>query len=441
MDVNRTMEWTGLNVFQRLTRHWDSLHPYNAAQAMKLAGPADRKRLASSWHATITAMGLGNVRVDGARFRYHELDDASRAHLLDVPAGISFEQLMSIELNRRFDDTSELPFRAFAVDAGGDHYLGIVYHHWVADSFSIRLLLREWFLRMYDQPAARRGPLHIADEGYWRLFGPEQANWSIGSGALGIARWGARFRHARRIEPKGFGDFRVNFTLHHAPSGLIQSIVPAARRLGVTVNDLFLAAMAQVCDELVPLQRSPRRPDLALGTIVDLRSRARTRMDDVFGLFLGFTSIFCRPGELKDVRRLLRCVNQQNAMQKQSAAAEASMMRMLAGLVVARMFGQKRLLEFYRKRLALAGGISNVNLNRDWPAKYYSSRPRLLLDYVRVSPCGPMMPVVFTPTTIGDSLNFGLTCRDSVVPPSLSPQLAGRFIERLQELAQVAASM
>ena len=68
-------------------------------------------------------------------------------------------------------------------------------------------------------------------------------------------------------------------------------------------------------------------------------------------------------------------------------------------------------------------------------------RKKLLLDYVRVSPCGPMMPVVFTPTTIGDSLNVGLTCRDSVVPPSLAPQLAGRFIERLQELAQVAASM
>ena len=79
-----------------------------------------------------------------------------------------------------------------------------------------------------------------------------------------------------------------------------------------------------------------------------------------------------------------------------------------------------------------------MNLNRDWPAKYY---PLRLLDYVRVSPCGPMMPVVFTPTTIGDSLNVGLTCRDSVVPPSLAPQLAGRFIERLQELAQVAASM
>jgi hypothetical protein len=36
-----------LNIFQRLTRQWDRLHPYNATQAMQLVGPADLQKIES----------------------------------------------------------------------------------------------------------------------------------------------------------------------------------------------------------------------------------------------------------------------------------------------------------------------------------------------------------------------------------------------------------
>ena len=49
-------------------------------------------------------------------------------------------------------------------------------------------------------------------------------------------------------------------------------------------------------------------------------------------------------------------------------------------------------------RMPLAAGISNVNLNRSWAAAYH---PAPLLDYLRVTPTGPMLPLVFTTTTIG----------------------------------------
>ena len=108
------------------------------------------------------------------------------------------------------------------------------------------------------------------------------------------------------------------------------------------------------------------------------------------------------------------------------------MLRMVAGLVFARLFSREGLLEFYRKRYAMAGGISNVNLNRDWPAEYH---PWPLLEYIRVSPTGPMMPLVFTPTTLGRQLNFGLTCRDCLIPSEQSPELAAMFIRRLEWFA------
>jgi hypothetical protein len=344
----------------------------------------------------------------------------------------SLESLMNEELNRRFDDAH--PFRPFIVNNSQTHFVGIVYHHWIADSFSIRMLLREWFGRIYEIGHDQRLRFRVDVPGYWQLFGPSQSNWTLGGAALDLLRWSARFRRARRIDTAGFRDLRTHFTLHRAPDGLINSITTAARRSGVTVNDVFLAAMAQACDAIVPAKRMPHRPELALGTIVDLRSKAKQPLDDAFGLYLGFTSVFCRPDELSDWSRTLQRIHQQNTTLKTSAAAESSMLRMSAGLFAGKILSRSRLLEFYRKRLALAGGISNVNLNRDWPVKFH---PSPLLDYVRVSPCGPMMPVVFTPTTLGDRLNVGLTCRESVVSHEKTGELFAIFLDQLERFAKM----
>ena len=108
------------------------------------------------------------------------------------------------------------------------------------------------------------------------------------------------------------------------------------------------------------------------------------------------------------------------------------MIRMTAGVAAGSLFGPQRLKNFYRKRLPLAGGVSNVNMNRSWACAFH---PSPLLNYIRVSPTGPMMPVVFTTTTLGDRLHFGLTCRDSVVPPDRAQLLADTFAKQLQQMS------
>ena len=104
---------------------------------------------------------------------------------------------------------------------------------------------------------------------------------------------------------------------------------------------------------------------------------------------------------------------------------------MLAGLAVSRLLPREKVVEFYRKRVPLAGGISNVNLNRTWAADFH---PTPLLDYIRVSPTGPLMPLVFTPTTLGDHLHFGLTYRPALIPPERACQMAQHFTHRLRSL-------
>jgi len=121
-------------------------------------------------------------------------------------------------------------------------------------------------------------------------------------------------------------------------------------------------------------------------------------------------------------------------MHKASGVPLSSPVRMLAGFTVGKFYDRRKIVDFYRKRVPLAGGISNVNLNRTWAASFH---PDPLLDYIRVSPTGPMMPLVFTPTTLGDHLHVGFTYRTNLISNDRAQQMAADFTHRLRALAMV----
>ena len=422
-----------LNVFQRLLLQWDGLHPYNAGQIMKIAGRADAGRLSRAWEETLAELGLGRVRRSGRQFRHEALNgEMERYPVRLLPAGTDLCSFVSDELNRPFDNEAEPPFRPFVLEEGGHHYAGVIYHHWVADSVSIRVLLREWFYRIYAPERARRRPLKHASDGYWSIFGPSRTDWGIGGGLLLSARWSSRNRRVARIEHPGCTDFNVRFSLHRLPGGVLEPLLAFARRNGATLNDLFLAVVAEVCHRLAPLRRTRRRTDLGLGTIVDLRPYSKQDLSDTFGLFLGFTSTICRPADLADFGRLLRTISTQSQLHRKTSAPLSSPLRMLAGLAVGRFLSREKMVEFYRKRIPLAGGISNVNLNRSWAGEFH---PDPLLDYIRVSPTGPLLPLVFTPTTLGREMHLGLTHRPAMIDRPRAEEMAGNFARRLREIA------
>jgi hypothetical protein len=423
-----------LNIFQRLVRQWDDLHPYNAAQIMRIEGSPDLAKARQAWHDALESLGLGRVRVVGHDYHHECLNgDAISYTVSSVSDRLSLDDYITAELNRPFLASDDVPFRPFILPDGDNaHWAGVTYQHWVADSASIRLLLREWFLRMFYPSAANGRRLRQANGGYWRFFGPEKAHWQLGEGILSSLRWGARFKRVRRIENGDVGDFSVRFTLHRPVDLLIDPLRAYARAHSATVNDVFLAAIAEACDRYVPAVRTPRRQDLALGTIVDLRPHAKTDLSDVFGLFLGFTSVICRPRHFANWDTLLSTVARQAALHKKTGVPQASVVRMLAGLAAGRFLNRKKVVNFYRKRVPLAGGISNVNMNACWPSQYH---PEPMLDYVRVSPTGPMMPLVFTTTTLGQGMNVGLTYRPSVIRDDLASQIAAMVLHRLSTIA------
>src|SRR5437868_181029 len=183
-----------LNVFQRLVRQWDAVHPYNAAQILHLRGKPNLAALQQAWYAAISTLGLGPVRVKGLDYGYEAVNgDASRYDVPVAPTGATIESFVTAELNRRFDDADAIPLRPFVVQEGDTFYLGVVYQHWIADSASIRMLLREWFVRVYDPAAASDKPAMFPRSGYWGLFGPQRSRWRVGEQVLSLLRSFSRF--------------------------------------------------------------------------------------------------------------------------------------------------------------------------------------------------------------------------------------------------------
>src|SRR5581483_660141 len=173
------------------------------------------------------------------------------------------------------------------------------------------------------------------------------ARWQLGEGILSSVRWTSRFRRVRRIEGARFGKLEVRFKLHQTPPGAIEGLRVASRAHGATANALFLAAIAEACNRFVPIQRTSRRQDLALGTIVDLRPMAREDLSDVFGMFLGFTSVICRPRHFRNWDALLSSVAIQSASHKESGVPQASVVRMLAGVAAGSVFSPEKVVGFY----------------------------------------------------------------------------------------------
>jgi hypothetical protein len=87
----------------------------------------------------------------------------------------------------------------------------------------------------------------------------------------------------------------------------------------------------------------------------------------------------------------------------------------------------------------VVAGISNVNMTGSWvapPADAVDASegdpgvPRVL-DYIRISPTGPLLPLVFTLTTIRDRLTLCMTYRTTSFTDEQARELGEDFSRRL----------
>jgi hypothetical protein len=401
------------NDLQRLLRRWTSLGPYNSIHLMRLAGTPETAR----WLAAIAP-------------RLADLGVKASAELPVAAHGL--EQAVTAELNTGFGP-GDPPLRFFLVPEAASYYLGVTFDHWISDSPSVRALM-ERTLAAYENPG--NPPAFPAQQVCEKPFDELYGRSGFISNLAATAKVYLRHRRVYRLPLQQPVDFTSGFRCVRLPDGLIDGIRAFAKRNGASVNDVFLAAAAQALGAHTAPARAQvrsrpfraKRDRLALAVAVDVRPLAKEPLDHQFGFFLGFYSVFL---EAPETRPLPELTSQIATLTKVMKDGRAAVQQMRSASIVLRLWDfyqnpRQRSLVMHRGTPHTAT-ISNVNLTNSWAGK-----EGRVLDYLRVSPAGPVAPIVFTPTTIREKLSVCVTHRTTAFTDEAAAGITADFIARLQ---------
>ncbi len=429
-----------LNPFQQLMRDWGRLKAYNAGQMMTLAGIPDLNRWNLATNRVLQAIGIGRPIVSGDAVSFEPAEVSLQS------ANVDFVSLAAKQMAVPFD-ADQIPIRFFLLPGAPDRYsLLTIYDHWLADSYSIRNIMR-LVRQAYGQPeAAPPNVPTMTTRNHRHYFGRRLAPAIALRDWLFSARDYWRHRSAYRMDISDPTDFTCGFDFHRLPTGLINALHDAGKRQSATVHDLFLAALAVAMGEFTAQHRAkprsrrlhPPRRAIALGTIVDIRNQANPSLDNIFGMYLSCYATVLQAPEACDPHALVQQIAQRSRQVKQSAEA----VRAFDSFAVAQFWWQRyrharHHADFFAKNLPTVAGISNVNLTGSWcnsPVPDAAGLPAVL-DYVRISPTGPLSPLVLTLTTIGSQLTLATTWRTMAFNPQQVSQIIERFKSVLGELA------
>jgi hypothetical protein len=425
-----------LNIFQQLMRSWTSLGPYNAGQAMRVTGIADAARWELAINAVIQQIGLGIADVLGDRAAFK-----SGTTAVPYICTGNLTQSAKNEINRPFAP-SEIPLRFFIIPEGQDHWLLTVYDHWIADSWTIREFMR-LILGIYStEPLEPQHELHLTDQSFEQLFQRRISRLEKPRIVLRAARRYFTHRRSWRFDLANPMDFTAGLSMHVFPHGTVDTLIQCARSRQCSVNDLFVAAIAQAIGHVTASRRyqlrrrwwAGGRNCVSVGSIVDIRALADQPLNETFGLFLSSCiNTFSRP-EQHTLAELIRRAACQTRTFKNRCGAVAAFGELAVVKYFSELYQQPRHKAlFFQKNCPLLAGISNVNLTGAWMNRQ-DQLGRLVQDYIRISPVGPLLPVVFALTTFRSRLNLCLTWRNTALTELQAAELSATFIRLLGEL-------
>ena len=449
-----------LNAFQGLMRRWSKLHPYNAGQVMRITGAGDRERWKLAAEAAIGELGLGRPRFFGGVGRSSSEHSVSFVPVEEVvieQSGRDLETFFNEELNRAFA-AGDVPIRFCilpaekAADGEESHYLAAVYDHWIADSRAMRELMRRLYERYHHGPDAppTLPSLTLETPSFGKLFGKHVGKLKRFAAMRESLKNIWRHRHAYRVNLFEPTDFKSKFLIRELPEGLIERVHRYAKTRGASVNDLFIAVIGQAmgaatADDRLRRSKKPlhfTRKHVGIGTIVDIRDAASEPLDRVFNLYLSSYTVLLKNAENRPVDDLMREVALETSKIKKSKAT----VKGFWALVMARFWYDVLDLPRFQasllhKTVPVVAGISNVNMTGGWAdigaAKAQENgdagAPRVL-DYLRISPTGPLGPLVFTLTTIGGRLSLCVTYRTTAFGPRKISETVTDFIRRLEAI-------
>ncbi len=427
-----------LNLLQQVMLLWEEIHPYNAGHLVRLRGRADVASLQAAVQTACRLAGVGTLVLDQGKRRYHyepfgdiEVHEIRRAD----SALVTLCRTITKELNTHFPDAPHHPVRWQVLDdpISDSHYLLAIYHHLAADSFSVRLLVRR-VLNRYCQssPPEAEEPLQMHPPEYRRVMRHHYRQLGYIKTLLRAVRLYFRLRHVHRVRDLHAGGERSGFVVFETPDGLISDLSAACKARGLSVQEAFLAALFAAIAEVTPDRRQhPRRSGLALATILDGRGEANDDLSACFGLYIGQSVTVIPRSDLADFARIFARVGEERRREKGEKRFVGPHWNFLIAVLLRRYFSVRGTRAWYRKVYPLSAGLSNVRLDARW----FGDGGDRVLDYIRISPTGPALPLVLTPTTIENRLNLAVTYRESSFSHPDVLKLLEIFVEKLERFA------
>ena len=416
---------------------WRDLHPYSAVHMVRVAKPCDPTRLKEQIEARLQAAGLTGLTLDRSRGRFEFQGGPTTVELTILPGGDDPRATTRLEIIRQLNlpfarDGRFSPFRFFVIDGGTSFDVGLAYDHFIAGGDSIAVLLRHCLDGYGDKRGtdAHSWTPHLYPHTYRRLFLRH-----LGSALRGLAylpELSASARRAYRAPCHGAADASNGFLCYRVDSAGFEGLRRAARTWGVTVNELFLAMLLSALDPAAAGRRTAaRRKQLGVASIVNLRSELESDAHVSFGQFLSSLRISHPVPPGVGLEQLAAAVHSETRRVRTHHLYLQSLLALGVSGFMWRYLSPEQRRCFFAKHYPIWAGITPLYVDPLWGG---APNGTAFSEYVRAVSTGPLSPLVFAITTLGDSVWLGVTFRTADVSSDAAATAAREFLRCIASL-------
>jgi len=426
-----------LNLFQAMMLRWRELHPYIAVHIVRLNQPLVPARLKRRIEDRLETAGLTGLILDRRRGRFEFRGGPAAIEPTILAGGDDALRVAEQEIERQLNlpfppDGAFVPFRFFTVDAGASFYLGLAYDHFIAGGDSIAVLLEKLcddYAAEGTQAASPWAPQRYPRT-FSRLFLRHLRRTVVGLPHL--PSFAASCRRSFRAPCCAERDPANSFLSARVGPYAFAGVLRTAKTWGVTVNDLFLAALLLALAP-VAAKRSEarRRKELAVASIVNLRGEFEASASETFGQFLTSLRVSHPVPPGIGLPQLTREIHVQTALIKERKLYLQTLLALGWVAIAWRFLGPDRRQCFLAREYAIWAGISSLNIDSLWVGPRAGAAPA---EYLRAVPTGPLAPLVVAATTLGGVLQLGFSFRAADISRDTVQRVAAEFIRCIENL-------
>jgi hypothetical protein len=426
-----------LNLFQTMMLRWRDVYPYAAVHMVRVMRPCEPQRLRERIEALLESAGLTGLILDRRRARFEFRGGPAAIELKMLHAGDDTLKTVEAEIERQLNtpfprEGAFSPFRFFAVDHGTSFDLGLAYDHFLAGGDSIAVLLGHC-LDEYctEAPAGTRSWMpRLYPHTYRRLFLRHAA--AVVRGLAHVPSLAASCRRSWRAPCRADRDGGNGFLCFRVDRAGIDALRRTANSWQVTIGDLFLAMLLRALDPVTAERRAaPRRRELGVASIMNLRSELESDADATFGQFLSSLRVSHPVPVEIGLRQLADDVHAEANRIRTRRLYLHTLLALGASGLGWRFLSTDRRRRFLAKHYPLWAGISAVHVDPLWEKVCRDLPAR---EYLRAVSTGPLAPLVFAITTLGDAMWLGVSFRTADVSQQTAERVARNFLHCIASL-------